>query len=330
MRLFVTGGAGYVGSHCVRRLVAAGHQVTVYDNLSFGHRAAVHPQAAFIEGDLGDAEKLSDVLFSGQFDGVLHYAAFLNVGESVTQPLMYWRNNVGNTIHLLEGMQRARIQRLVFSSTCAVYGEPNKLPLTEDMPKLPINPYGATKLTVEHMLQNCAAAWGLGSIALRYFNASGAADDGSIGEDHQPENHLIPIVLQVALGHRPHVAIFGTDYPTPDGTCIRDYIHVEDLADVHQRAIEAARPGTFEAYNVGTGHGQSVRAVIDCGRKVTGHAIPTIEHPRRPGDPAELYADPSRIRDRLNWAAKRVDLIEVVQSAWKWHATHPQGFSKTV
>lgn len=329
MRLFVTGGAGYVGSHCVRRLVAAGHQVTVYDNLSFGHRAAVHPQAAFVEGDLGDAEKLSDVLMTGNFDGVLHFAAFLNVGESVSQPLKYWRNNVANTINLLEAMERAAIKRMVFSSTCATYGVPDKLPLTEDLPKNPINPYGDTKLAVERMLANCAEAWGLGSMALRYFNASGAAEDGSIGEDHSPEIHLIPLILQVALGQRENIAIFGTDYPTPDGTCIRDYIHVDDLAEAHLLAVAAAEPGRHEAYNVGTGRGQSVRAVIEAARRVTGHPIPTVEKPRRPGDPPALFADASRVQKRLGWSPRHIEIDAVVRSAWAWHSRHPHGFAKS-
>ena len=329
MRLFVTGGAGYVGSHCVRRLVAAGHHVTVYDNLSFGHRAALDPAAAFVEGDLGDSDKLFDVLATGGFDGVLHFAAFLNVGESVTKPLMYWRNNVANTMNLLEAMERAAIKRLVFSSTCAVYGEPDKLPLTEDLPRKPINPYGATKLAVELMLSDCAGAWGLGSIALRYFNASGAAADGTIGEDHHPETHLIPVVLQVALGQRANIAIFGTDYPTPDGTCVRDYIHVDDLAEAHLRAIQAIEPGRTEAYNVGTGRGQSVRDVIEVCRKVTGHAIPVVERPRRPGDPPALFADPARIKSRLDWVARHGELTDVISSAWKWHNAHPHGFVKS-
>ena len=329
MRLFVTGGAGYVGSHCVRRLLAAGHHVTVYDNLSFGHRAALAPSATFVEGDLGDAEKLNDILTTGRFDGVLHFAAFLNVGESVSKPLMYWRNNVANTTNLLEAMERADIRRLVFSSTCAVYGEPEQLPLTEDMPRRPINPYGATKLAVELMLNDCAAAWGLGATALRYFNASGAAADGTIGEDHHPETHLIPVVLQVALGQRPNIAIFGTDYPTADGTCVRDYIHVDDLAEAHLKAIQSIEPGRFAAYNVGTGLGQSVRQVIEACRRVTGHAIPVIEQPRRPGDPPALFANPARIKKHLEWEARYVELLDVVGSAWRWHQSHPHGFVKS-
>ena len=222
MKIFVVGGAGYVGSHCVRRLVAAGHEVTVYDNLSAGHRAAVDPKATFVEGDLGDPASLDGVFEEARFDAAMHFAAFLNVGESVNEPLKYWHNNVANTLNLLQCMAAHGVKRFIFSSSCAVYGEPEKLPIVEDLPKSPINPYGNTKLAVEWMLQHSAVAWGLGSVALRYFNASGAAADGRIGEDHDPEIHLIPLVLQVALGQRPNIKVFGTDYPTPDGTCIRD------------------------------------------------------------------------------------------------------------
>lgn len=326
MRIFVVGGAGYVGSHCVRRLVAAGHTVTVYDNLHSGHREAVDPKAVFIEGDLGDEAKLDGVLKAGRFDAAMHFAAHLNVGESVQQPLMYWHNNVANTLTLLRCMQAHRVQRFIFSSSCAVYGEPEDLPITEDLPKNPINPYGNTKLAVEWMLAHSATAWELGSVALRYFNAAGAAADGTLGEDHNPEIHLIPIVLQVALGQRPHVQVFGTDYPTPDGTCIRDYVHVEDLAEAHLLAVEACRPGLAEAFNVGTGNGNSVLEVISGAREVTGHAIPAIETARRPGDPPALYADAGRIKARLGWSARYRDLRETISTAWNWHRKHPNGF----
>lgn len=326
MRIFVAGGAGYVGSHCVRRLVAAGHEVTVYDDLSAGHRKAVDPEAVFVEGDLGNRATLDGVFQAGQFEAAMHFAAFLNVGESVSQPLRYYRNNVANTIKLLECMEAHGVQRIVFSSTCAVYGEPERLPITEDLPKDPINPYGHTKLAVEWLLQDCAVAWGLGSIALRYFNASGAAGDGSIGEDHDPEVHLIPIVLQVALGQRENVKIFGTDYPTPDGTCIRDYIHVEDLAEVHLRAIESCVPGEAASYNVGTGNGNSVREIIEAARRVTGHPIRSFEAARRLGDPPELYANADRARRRFGWQPRYVDIEETIATAWEWHRAHPGGF----
>lgn len=327
MRLFITGGAGYVGSHCVRCLLNAGHQVTVFDNLSYGHRAAVHPDATFVQGDLADGKKLAEVVKAGKYDAVLHFAAWLNVGESVTEPLKYYRNNVANTLNLLEAMQAADIKRFVFSSTCAIFGEPETLPIHENLPKDPINPYGATKLAVEFMLADSCTAWGLGATALRYFNASGAAADGTIGEDHTPENHLIPIVLQVALGQRDKIKVFGTDYPTPDGSCIRDYIHVEDLAEAHRVALEAIKPGTFDFFNVGTGNGKSVLEVINACRKVTGHEIPAEHVDRRPGDPPSLYADSSKLQSTLGWKPKYTDIEEIVRTAWKWHESHPNGYN---
>ncbi len=326
MRIFATGGAGYVGSHCVKRLVAAGHEVTVYDNLVYGHRQAVDHAAAFIEGDLADAEKLEQVLQSGHFDAVMHFAAFLNVGESVDKPLLYYRNNVANTINLLEVMQRARIKRMVFSSTCAVYGVPEELPITEDLPKNPISPYGATKLTMEWLLRDSAAAWGLGSVSLRYFNACGAAADGTIGEDHEPEVHLIPLVLQVALGRRETVSVFGTDYPTPDGTCLRDFIHVEDLAEVHLLAVERVEEGQAEALNVGTGRAHSVLEVIAAARRVTGHAIPAQLVARRPGDPPALYAASDKLRRQYDWQPRYTDIEQTIATAWRWHRSHRNGY----
>ena len=327
MKIFVVGGAGYVGSHCVRRLVAAGHDVTVYDNLSAGHRAAVDPRANFIEGDLGDPVMLDGVFEGGRFDAAMHFAAFLNVGESVTQPLLYWHNNVANTLNLLQCMQAHDVKRFIFSSSCAVYGEPEKLPITEDLPKNPINPYGNTKLAVEWMLQHSAVAWGLGSVALRYFNASGAASDGSIGEDHNPEVHLIPIVLQVALGQRDSVKVFGTDYPTPDGTCIRDYIHVEDLAEAHLLAVESCAPSQAVAFNVGTGSGNSVLEILTAAREVTRHPIPVVETARRPGDPPALYANPDKLRKRYGWQPRHCDVKQVIATAWRWHQSHPRGYA---
>lgn len=327
MRIFVTGGAGYVGSHCVRALADAGHQITVFDNLAYGHRQAVDPRANFVRGDLAD-ENLSEIVRDGRYHAVMHFAAWLNVGESVQQPLRYYRNNVANTLHLLEAMQAAGVRRLVFSSTCATYGVPQKLPITEDLPQSPINPYGASKLAVEWMLRDCATAWGLGSVALRYFNASGASSDGTIGEDHKPEIHLIPLILQVALGQRPHIGVFGTDYPTPDGSCIRDYIHVEDLASAHRLAIENLREGAFEAYNVGTGRGSSVLEMIEAARRVTGHAIPTQVGPRRPGDPPSLFADSRNLQQRFGWQPQFVDVERIIETAWRWHSAHPRGFDE--
>lgn len=326
MRIFVPGGAGYVGSHCVKRLVAAGYEVSVYDSLVYGHRQAVDRAATFIRGDLADTEQLNQTLQPGRFDAVMHFAAYLNVAESVQQPLLYYRNNVANTINLLEAMQQAGIRRMVFSSTCAVYGVPESLPISEEDPKDPVNPYGATKLTMEWLLRDSATAWGLGSVSLRYFNAAGAAEDGTIGEDHRPEIHLIPLLLQVALGQRETVDIFGTDYPTPDGTCIRDFIHVEDLAAAHLLAVERLREGQAEAFNVGTGRGQSVLEVMAAARRVTGHAIPANSVSRRPGDPPTLYAASDKLRQRYGWEPRYTDIEEIIATAWRWHQARPNGY----
>ncbi|MFQ5494802.1 MAG: UDP-glucose 4-epimerase GalE [Phycisphaerae bacterium] len=326
MNIFVTGGAGYVGSHCIRALLDAGHQVSVYDNLTRGHRAAVDQRAELAEGDLGDTARLKATLSGGGFDAVMHFAAWAEVGESVTDPLRYYRNNVANTIGLLEAMREHDIRNIVFSSTCATYGIPSSVPISEDVAQRPINPYGRTKLAIEWALQDCAVAWGLGATALRYFNAAGASADGKIGEDHEPESHLIPIVLQVALGQRDEVKIFGVDYPTADGTCVRDYIHVEDLATVHRMAIEAQAEGMFRFYNVGTGQGVSVKEVIEACRRVTGHDIPAVPAPRREGDPPELYADPTRIMTALDWQPQYTDIRRTVETAWQWHRAHPDGF----
>ena len=327
MNIFVTGGAGYVGSHCVRALCDAGHSLVVYDNLiSGGHREAVDRRARLIVGDLADTTLLDQTLSAGDFDGVLHFAALLDVNESVHQPLRYYRNNVINTISLLELMHAHEIKTIVFSSSCATYGVPAAVPITEDMPQLPINPYGRTKLAIEWALRDSVAAWGLGATALRYFNASGAAADGSLGEDRDPEYHLIPVVLQVALGQREEVKIFGLDYPTGDGSCVRDYIHVEDLASVHRMAIETQPEGEFRYYNVGTGVGVSVKELIEVVREVTGHDIPASPAPRREGDPPELYADPTKAMTELGWQPEYADIRRTVETAWNWHRDHPTGF----
>ena len=326
MRILVTGGAGYVGSHCVKELCEQGHAVVVYDDLSRGHRDAVHPGAELVVGSLADRPTLTTALSSGQFDAAMHFAAFAYVGESVHDPLAYYRNNVANSLGLIEALQEAGIRKLLFSSSCATYGIPERVPIVEATPQAPISPYGRTKLVVEWMLADSAAAWGLGACSLRYFNACGAAADASIGEDHDPETHIIPILLQAALGQRPHVTVFGTDYDTADGTCIRDYIHVEDLASAHRLAIESIEPGEATALNVGTGTGYSVRQLIDAACRVTGRDIPVENGARRPGDPPALVADPKLIQDRLGWHPKWTDISEVIASAWRWHESHPDGY----
>lgn len=328
MRILVTGGAGYVGSHCLRALCDAGHDTVVYDNLLNGHRQAVDSRSRLVEGDLADAILLDRILGEGDFEAVLHFAAFAEVGESVRDPLGYYRNNVVNSVTLLEAMKRHRVLRLVFSSSCAVYGVPTKVPILELTPKNPVSPYGRTKLVVEWLIEDAAQAWGLGAIALRYFNAAGASADGALGEDHEPESHLIPRVLRVALGKAERIMIFGDDYPTPDGTCIRDYIHVEDLATIHRLAVEQSAPGRFEAYNVGTGVGVSVREVIETAKTVTGHAIPMEITARRAGDPPELVAQASAICARFEWKPQYAQIGHTIETAWNWHRAHPNGYGK--
>ena len=325
MRVLVVGGAGYIGSHTVRQLLRAGHDVLVFDNLSQGHAAAV-PPGLLIRGDLADVPALEKALRDGRIDAVMHFAAFTSVPQSVSDPASYYRNNVVGVLNLLDAMRATHVGRIVFSSTAATYGTPEAIPIPETAPTNPINPYGFTKLAVERVLADYAAAYGLGYAVLRYFNACGAAEDASIGEDHDPETHLIPLTLQVPLGRRPSITVFGTDYPTPDGTCVRDYIHVLDLADAHLRALDAIGPGKGLTYNVGTGVGVSVREVIDAARNVTGHPIPTVEAPRRPGDPPALVASPAAIMRELGWRPKYTEIEPIVASAWAWHSTHPRGF----
>jgi UDP-glucose-4-epimerase GalE len=327
MRILVTGGAGYIGSHTVRALLARGHDVRVYDSLVYGHRGAVEPDRLVV-GDLRDADVLDHALLIHRIEAVVHFAAFAYVGESVTDPAKYYQNNVANTLTLFERMRRHGVNRLVFSSTCATYGTPEKVPITEETPQYPINPYGRTKLMVEQVMADFAAAYGWACTALRYFNASGAAAEGSIGEDHDPETHLIPLVIYAAMKKRPHIEVFGTDYPTPDSTCIRDYIHVEDLAAAHALAIEQAEPGRFRAFNLGTGRGYSVREVIRTVEKVTGLLVPVKEGPRRAGDPAELVAAPAKAMKELGWQPRYTDLEGIVRTAWAWHRAHPEGFGK--
>jgi len=325
MRIFVTGGTGYVGSHCANLLRKSEHRLLIYDNLSTGHQQAVPPNELVI-GDLADKTQLHSVLAEFRPDAVMHFAASIEVGESVNNPLKYYRNNVINTVNLLEVMEQLGIKKLVFSSSCAVYGAPPSTPITEDMPTNPLSPYGRTKRMMELILADSAAAWKLGYAALRYFNAAGASPDGSIGEDHNPESHLIPIVLQAALGKRDRIEIYGTDYPTPDGTCIRDYIHVEDLAEAHLKALLALEDGREIILNLGTGRGHSVREVIETAKKVTNLPVKVVEGPRRPGDCPILHADPTLARVTLDWQAKITDLEDIIASAWNWHKHHPNGF----
>jgi UDP-glucose 4-epimerase len=325
MNVLVVGGAGYIGSHAVAKLIAEGHKVVVFDNLSRGHAEAV-PAGTLVQGDLNDSALVEKTLRDNAIDVVMHFAAFAEVGESVKDPASYYQNNVVAALSLLEAMRRADVKRLVFSSTTATYGQPDKVPIAETTPQNPINPYGFTKLVIERALADYAHAYGFAYAALRYFNAAGAHPDGNIGEHHEPESHLIPIVLQVALGQREHITIFGDDYPTPDGTCIRDYIHVEDLADAHLRALERLEPGKGICVNLGTGKGISVREIIDACREVTGHEIPVVMGSRRAGDPAELIADARLASELLDWKAKYTDVRDVVETAWRWHQSHPQGY----
>jgi UDP-glucose 4-epimerase len=326
MRILVTGGAGYVGSHCLRHLIRAGHQPIVYDNLWQGHREAV-PEGLLVVGDLNEQDKLTALLRERRIEAVMHFAALALVGESVQKPELYYRNNVVGSFHLLESMREAGVRKIVFSSTTATYGTPETMPIAETTLQQPINPYGFSKLAVERMLADYAAAHGFAFAALRYFNAAGAAPDGSIGEDHTPESHLIPIVLQVALGQRPSVSIFGEGYPTPDGTCIRDYVHVEDLATAHLAALERLESGKGINVNLGTGRGYSVREVVDACRKITGHPIPAVIAPHRPGDPPELVADARLARSLLDWTPHYTTIEAIVKTAWRWHQMHPRGYT---
>ncbi|MGP4112197.1 UDP-glucose 4-epimerase GalE [Streptomyces sp. 4N509B] len=315
-KYLVTGGAGYVGGTVAAHLLAAGHRVTVLDDLSTGFAEGVPPGADLVEGRIQDAAKWLD----RSYDGVLHFAANSQVGESVTHPEKYWRNNVGGTVELLRAMRDAEVRTLVFSSTAAVYGEPATTPITEDAATAPTNPYGATKLAVDHMITGECAAHGLAAASLRYFNVAGASGvlgpGAPLGERHDPESHLIPLVLQVALGRRPAVSVFGTDYPTPDGTCVRDYIHVDDLAEAHLLALAQATPGEHLICNLGNGNGFSVREVIETAREVTGRPIPETPSPRRAGDPAVLVASAERARERLGWRPSRTELATIIADAW--------------
>ncbi len=325
MRILVTGGAGYIGSHASRLLSRAGYEVWVYDNLSRGHRAAALP-GRLIEGEVADRAKLEAVLREKRIDAVMHFAAFALVGESMSEPHKYYQNNVVASLALLEAMRGAGVAKIVFSSTTATYGVPDVIPITEETPQRPINPYGFSKLVIERALADYAHAYGLAYAVMRYFNAAGASPDGDLGEVDRSQSRLIPLVIQVALGQREAITIYGDDYPTPDGTCIRDYIHVDDLGSAHVLALEKLTPGKGLLLNLGTGRGHSVRQVIDTCQRVSGREIPVRMAQRRPGDPAELVADASRAREVLGWQPRYPELEQIVATAWRWHSTHPHGF----
>jgi len=322
MNVFVTGGAGYIGSICTEELIEAGHQVTVYDNLSEGHRSAVDKRARFILGRPEEDEDILKAVRETRPDAIMHFAANAVVGESMTNPGKYFRNNVANGLKLLEAAVAAGVKKFVFSSTCATYGPPERVPMTEELPQRPINPYGESKLMFERMLHWYHELHGLEFVAFRYFNAAGASE--RFGEHHRVETHLIPNVLRVALGQAPHCEIYGTDYPTPDGTCIRDYIHIVDLAQAHILALAAGKQGF---YNLGNGDGYSVRQVIQMCEKVSGTKIPALEKPRRPGDPPKLVASAGKAIRELGWKPKFPRLEDIIASAWRWHKEHPKGYA---
>lgn len=326
MNICVIGGAGYIGSHAVKLLIERGHAVTCVDNLSMGHRAAVHGKAAFYAVDLANTFSLIDVFQKQKIEAVMHFAAAAQVGESVADPRKYYRNNVSGTVSMLDAMHACGVKKLVFSSTCATYGIPEKMPMTEDLPQKPINPYGDSKLMAEHILLDTAKAEGLAFAAPRYFNVAGCAPDGAIGEDHRPETHLIPVLINVAMGKKSHIDLFGTDYPTKDGTCVRDYIHVWDLVEAHLVLLENLQPGKGMFYNLGVGRGYSNREIIDSVERVTGKKITVKEAPRRAGDPPELYANPSKIKNDLGWSAKFTNLDDIVKTAWNWFSKNPDGY----
>jgi UDP-glucose-4-epimerase GalE len=326
MRILITGGAGYIGSHAVRLFLSRGHKVWVYDDLSVGHRAAV-PAEILTIGNLNEIPKLDHLILTSRIEAVVHFAAHTYVGESVSDPGRYYQNNLINTLNLMECLRRHNVWRFVFSSTAATYGVPDKIPIDEDSPQRPINPYGQGKLAVERALADYARAYNWGYAALRYFNAAGADPGGTIGEDHDPETHLVPLVIGAALGRRPHIEVYGSDYPTPDGTCIRDYIHVDDLAEAHLLALERLERGKGLHYNLGIGRGYSVREVIQTVEDVAAKKVPVKETARRPGDPPVLVASSRKIQEELGWAPRYTELRPIVETAYNWHKKHPRGFN---
>lgn len=329
MSILVLGGAGYIGSHAVNQLIDKDYDVVVVDNLATGHEDAINKKAKFYKGDIRDKEFLSGVFDKENIEGVIHFAANSLVGESMEKPLKYFNNNVYGMQILLEVMQEHDVKHIVFSSTAATYGEPKKIPITEDMETCPTNTYGETKLTMEKMMKWCDKAYGMKYVALRYFNVAGAKEDGSIGEDHNPETHLIPIVLQVALGKREFITIYGEDYDTEDGTCIRDYVHVEDLIEAHILALKyLMNGGESNIFNLGSSQGFSVKEIVDCVRKVTGLSIPAKIGERRAGDPAKLVASSEKAREVLGWNPTRTNIEKIIEDAWRWHKGHRDGFEK--
>ena len=327
MAILVCGGAGYIGSHAVHALVEKGEEVVIVDNLQTGHRGALNPAAKFYEGDIRDASVLDRIFTENKIEAVIHFAANSLVGESMEKPLLYFNNNVYGMQVLLEGMVRHGVDKIVFSSTAATYGEPKRVPIHEDDETCPTNTYGETKLTMEKMMKWVSRANGVRYVSLRYFNAAGALPDGSIGEDHKTETHLIPLILQVPTGRRDHITVFGDDYPTPDGTCLRDYIHVVDLADAHVLALEYLRKGgASDIFNLGNGQGFSVKEMIAAAEKATGRSIKVEIGPRRAGDPAQLIASSEKARSVLGWKPQFTDVEQVIGTAWKWHESHPHGY----
>ncbi len=330
MRVLVAGGAGYIGSHTVKRLLETGHAAVVYDNLSRGHRAPVESLGVpAVWGELADRAALTRALREHGIEVVMHFAAFAYVGESMQQPLLYYDNNVATTIGVLAAMREAGVRRFVFSSSCSTYGDPERVPITEDAPQRPVSPYGRSKLMVEEVLRDLVAADpGFSFASLRYFNACGCAMDGSLGEDHDPETHLIPSVLQAVQGRRPELTLFGTDYPTADGTTVRDYVHVDDLAEAHVTAMRRLAPGQALFCNLGTGRGFSVREIVAAAERVTGRAVPVRYGPRRAGDAVALWADPGRAREVLGWEARYKDPEAIIASVWRWMQAHPRGYTR--
>ncbi|RIU94800.1 UDP-glucose 4-epimerase GalE [Oceanobacillus picturae] len=329
MSILVLGGAGYIGSHAVYQLIESGKDVVVVDNLLTGHKAAVHPKATFYKGDIRERDFLHEVFFNESIESVIHFAASSLVGESMDKPLQYFDNNVYGTQILLEEMVEHGVKEIVFSSTAATYGEPEAVPITEAMPTNPASTYGETKLTMEKMMHWAAQAHGIRYVSLRYFNVAGAHASGEIGEDHRPETHLVPIILQAALGQRDYITIFGEDYDTEDGTCIRDYVHIEDLIDAHLLALEYLKKGGIsDIFNLGSSQGFSVKEMIEAARSVTGKKIPTQSGPRRAGDPAVLIASPEKAKGILGWNPKRTAIHTIMQDAWNWHTSRPNGYEE--